>query len=56
MKALIITLLILTATQALADCDDSEQACPVTNIDRQCYRDCRDQGYTYGYCMKQCKY
>jgi len=57
MKALIITALLILTTQAIAqECDRSKAACPVINLDRQCYNDCRDQGYATGYCLKQCQY
>lgn len=56
MKLLLITALLLITSNALGECDDSERACPAINIDRQCLKDCRDEGYSYGYCLKECSY
>lgn len=57
MKSLIITtLLILTMQVTAQEYDDSEHSRPIKQLDRKCYRECITDGYTAGYCLKQCEY
>ena len=57
MKALIILILVTVGSIAHAqEYDDSKHSRPIKQLDRKCYRECITDGYTTGYCLKQCEY